>query len=360
MRSGRSCVVALLALATCATAGCGEEKSYAVVTVRTTTGEIRSIAQFRAYLFNNGRMDLLYYPHSTTGDFRITAEESMDFSVSFAGDRTGDLTIGVQAIDRNGVNLGYGQNNKAIDPRHVISLGVSLEPGRPTPVFGADGGTPPPPPDGGAADGPPDDGQLPHTGCEPANPAAMCTARQTCLFQCGSTGMNSAGTCTAAGAGKDGDPCFMTADCEPGTQCLELLACGAKVCQRYCRTNADCPSGTCTNRVSCMGKPTQYSTCALDCDPRGDGTSICKAGLRCLLFTGEITRCDCATTRTKAEGEACDNLTSCQPGLICIGAPNQVCRKICKLSEPTTCAAGEMCQQLLNPRYETWGACLRM
>jgi hypothetical protein len=323
---------------------CSDDKSYAVVTVRMAAGEVNDVAQFVVYVENGPtRNSILYYPQvprgTRDGTFRLTPQDSIDFSVSFASSYAGLLKIGVEARNVNEV-LGYGAAEKSIDPGHKIELDVSIQRGARAPVLGV--------PDAGAPD------TSPVSACAFTNPAATCGPGQTCVVSC--SGAMPLGKCAPGGTGKDNDLCRDNQDCEPGTQCFNYT-CG-RVCRKFCNTDADCSGGSCNRRVSC-NMPTEQRYCSRACDPRGTATGGCPGSFRCLLFN-ENPSCDCTEpTRTGGDGAECEFTTNCLPGFMCVmmGSPKPVCRPICKRTEPD-CAPGRTCAELADPLYVTWSACV--
>jgi hypothetical protein len=326
---------------------CSSDKSFAVVTVRTSQGELTGITQFVAYVSNGPmRESILYYPPSPLSDrdaIRLTPSETTDFSVSFSSSYAGLLKVGVEARTLNQV-LGYGAAEKTIDSGHKIEMDIAIQPGAQAPIVGVDAGA------GG-------DTGAPVSACDFVNPSA-CSVGQTCVVKCSGTGVP-LGQCTAGGIAKDGEVCRTNQDCAPGSQCF-TYACG-RVCRKFCNSDADCPGGTCSRRVSCDGVSTQQRFCASNCDPRGAAKDVCQGELRCLMFN-EVPTCDCTeSSRTGDDGATCELTTNCKPGLMCVktGDAAPVCRPICKRSAPD-CAAGRICAELSDPRYMVWSACIPM
>jgi hypothetical protein len=329
-------------------AGCSEEKSYAVVTVRTTEGELAGIAQFLVRVWNGpDRRDRLVYPPAPgPGRYRITSTESIDFSVSFSTSLSGTIRIGVQPLDAQARSLGYGELERPIDPGHSIQMTVAV-------VRGAM----PPPDDVGDAGARPDVLGDSRSVCEPTSPGTCATGR-TCYVGC--FGMEAAALCTAAGARTAGESCTSNADCEPGAQCLGL-GCGS-ICVRHCKGDGECGVGRCNRTIPCGTQPSSFRFCSQACDPRGGVASGCATGLGCFLFGGDVVTCDCpGPKRLAEEGTNCNEPADCKPGLVCVGmgaaGTAAVCRPICKLAD-NDCAVGRTCTLLRNPDFTVWGACL--
>jgi hypothetical protein len=328
-------------------AGCAEERSYAVITVRTTEGELTNIGQFLVRVWNGpDRRDRLFYPRGLTGRFRITSTESIDFSVSFSTSLSGTLRVGVQPLDVDARSLGYGELERPIDPGHTIRLTIPVVRGAPAP-----------PDDDRDAGARPDGLGDSRSVCEPTSPAT-CGAGRTCYVGC--FGSEAAALCTAGGARKAGDSCANNSECEPGTQCLGLGC--SSVCVRHCRSDGDCGGGRCNRPIPCTAQPSGFRFCSQVCDPRASAASGCATGQGCFFFAGDVVTCDCpGQGRLAEEGTNCNALADCKPGLICVGmgatGTAAVCRPVCKLSE-NDCAAGRTCMPLRNPDFTVWGACI--
>jgi hypothetical protein len=117
--------LALVGLGGLLAAGCSGDRSYAVVTVRSSGSEFVNVAQFQVQVLNDpGRRDTLYYPLSPGGPFRVSTTDTVDFSVSFSPSFLGTLEVGVAPRDLSGASLGYGEAEQAIDPGDTIRLEV--------------------------------------------------------------------------------------------------------------------------------------------------------------------------------------------------------------------------------------------
>ncbi len=120
-------VLACLLLA----AGCSSGETFAVVTVRSAGGDLAYVAQFQVQITETPaggpeRKDTLYYPRSPGGPYRISATDSIDFSVSFSADDPGTLKIGVAPRDSQGASLGYGETETDLDPDADLALEVRV------------------------------------------------------------------------------------------------------------------------------------------------------------------------------------------------------------------------------------------
>ncbi len=219
----------------------------------------------------------------------------------------------------------------------------------------AEPGDDPQPADAGT---PPDAGGIaPRVACAPAT-ANACAENQSCVVTCLATGETEA-LCVAAGTKQPGELCTGAGECAPGAQCYNT-GCNVSVCRKYCTADAQCPvGGSCSNQVGCATPlPNNARLCSQPCDPRGAAQTGCAAGLRCLLFPGEVADCGCHTaSRAGLDGAACADTSACAPGFICVNTGTPMCRPICRLDQPSTCAQGRGCQRLTDPDHVIFGAC---
>jgi len=190
------------------------------------------------------------------------------------------------------------------------------------------------------------------------------------------------GMCIPGGARGPGEACASNNDCMPGTQCFDYgsipgCAAGTKICLRFCADDAQCTGAgateadagatlvpsACRNPVSCGPTVTSYHTCTFACDPRGDATTGCPAGLNCFLFAdqaGGPERPDCSCrepSRTGTDGADCTTSSNCAPGLICneMGGTRK-CRKLCTMGSTGECGGTQGCMNLLN--NNVFGVCI--
>jgi hypothetical protein len=325
-------------------AACSSDKSYAVVTLRMSQGELTGVKRFLVYVENGpSRQKVLYFQQQEIAELRLTPTETTTLSVSFNSNYAGNLRVGVEARDSLDAVLAYGVAEKMIDPGHKIDLDVALTRGAIAPPLGSGQ------PDAGGEAG------IPLSACMPTAPA-MCGAGKTCVVDC--VGTNPDGRCATGGAGKDGDACVANLDCEPGSSCIPYK-CGG-LCRKFCATDADCPEGVCSQRIVCGQTPTEHRYCLRSCDPRLAAPNACPGNHKCLLFVGARTACDCVPDgkRTRGDGMDCDTTEDCAPGLMCIRTTTSVCRPICKRSDPTGCEPGRICADIPDPAYATWSACI--
>lgn len=356
--SARIWTFAQVACAAAIFGGCAADRSFALVSVLTTEGEIKDVAQLLVDIENGPHLDLLAYPKTRTASLRLDATNAVTFSVSFKTAHHGTLVVGVTPVNAGGAPLGYGTAQTAIDVGHVTKITVRVVRGAAPPPRPGDGGVP----DGGQADvadatPPPADRDAAVT-CEPSAPAT-CGPSGTCFVAC-RPDAGAVGLCTAGGSGQPGQPCVRNEECASGTQCFRF-SCGTQsvgMCKRLCSADGQCAGGRCANDVQCAGQATGFRMCSQACDPVGTATTGCAPGLHCMIFAGEMTDCDCrAPTQTGGNNAPCTDSRNCQPGFHCLRmSGSMVCRELCRLDGPR-CSSGN-CEKVVDPEYRIWGACV--
>jgi hypothetical protein len=343
---GTAAVLALLALG----AGCSGDKSFALVSVTSTSAQFNDVTQLRVDVDNGTYHDTRSYP-ATPGatTYRFDEMTALTFSVSFrSSSHMGDLVIGVTTLNAAGAATGYGKGSAPIDRDHVTKVEVRV----------TRGVAPPPPVDGGA-DGPSDAKRDLGPPCDPMLPAAStCAPGQTCIVGC-KRDNSTAGMCVMAGNKAPGAAC--NDDCVLGAECFTFncTAGPVRACLRLCKDDGECAPSRCSTIVPCGTQNTPYKTCGIACDPVGAATTGCAPGLACFLFAGESPDCDCpGGKRTGDDGTPCQDSDTCKPGMFCVSmAGAKTCRPLCRLDAPQ-CAAGHTCTHLIDPDYKTFGACL--
>lgn len=161
-----------------------------------------------------------------------------------------------------------------------------------------------------------------------------CGGGQSCQLGTGTTG------CLASGSGIDGDPCTISAECQPGYYCNAP----AGVCHRYCCVPA---GASCTDRQICIASGEgSIGYCAGEpCDPFAQ--TGCSMGFTCMVAGGADGRAltVCLTSGGVGVGGACATIDACAPGLVC-ASPSDTCRPLCRPSQGCagTCTplAGEL------------------
>jgi hypothetical protein len=323
-------IALLLALA----AACSDDKSYVVVLVSSRPA-IANVAQLRVKVTSGSLSEQLLYPdtpRTATALLQLDSAKPVTFSVSLRASFTDDVVLEVQPLDTAGASLGAGISGpQRLNLGQVTYVTVIVSPP-----------------------------------CDAMAPAAICEAGQTCALVCDSD-FQPETLCYAAGAGNPGDACADTTDCAIGSECFDFTtptcpapAQAVKTCRKFCNGTADCgPGSFCLTGVSCGQTSTSLHLCSRPCDPTGDATGGCAAGLLCFIYSGEITDCACLDqSRVGAVGVACATDADCQPGLMCVDRGGQRnCQTICQLSSPS-CPTGKTCTRLTNPDYQVFGACL--
>jgi hypothetical protein len=365
-------LAAVAAMAAAGGGGCHARQSFIVVTVEsvdaTPIGDVASLL----LTVSNGDTTTLTYPAQGGAPFTITGTPDAagkigeTLSISFDPSRSDDVTVEVAARDPALCTIGIGEGTAPIKKDGVGALTVQLAHTR---ICPADAGGLPPASDAGADAGA-DGGQMIagplFAGCDPT--AATCGAGSSCAVDCA----DQQAVCVAAGATPAGAVCAASSDCAPGTQCFTYTgpACAVRTCLRFCNGDADCGPGSgslCRGAVPCSVAgggtiTTGYRTCTFACDPRGDATGGCPAGLHCFVV-GDADQVDCActeATRTTPEGGGCARGSDCAPGLICNTldtASAGICRAVCRLDDSSAdCPAGRTCSALRGDAI--YGACL--
>jgi len=326
----RTLLVLLLALA----AACSEDKSFVVVLV-SSSPPIASVAQLRVKVTDGQLSEQLFYPETpraATALLQLNDTTPVTFSVSLRTTFKDDVVLEVQPLDTEGTSLGAGTSGpQRLNLGQVTYVTVFVAPP-----------------------------------CDPMAPAAICEAGKTCALVCDSDSRPEM-LCYSAGPGNPGDPCTDTTGCAIGSECFDFTtptcpvpAQPVKTCRKFCNNTADCGAGSfCMTGVSCGQTSTSLHLCSRPCNPTGDATAGCAAGLFCFIYSGEITDCACRDqSRAGAVGGSCATDADCQPGLMCVDRGSQKsCQTICQLNS-SSCPAGTTCTRLTNPDYQVFGACL--
>jgi len=330
-----------------ALAGCGSDKSYALVSVRSMGGQFNDVAGLLVDVKNGTYVDSLAY-RPKMGMVRFDETTSLTFSVGYkSSSHMGTLEVAVTPINLAGTQIGYGVGTAQIVADKVTDVTVLVVRGAQRPG-GADGGAPG---DGGADAGPP---------CDPVNPTA-CNGG-TCYLSC-VPNQPLVTMCTMAGTKKPGEACTENFDCVAGSQCFDFSCGGApaiKTCLRFCKDDGMCGAGKCTTPIPCGMQATTHKACSQACDPVGEAQQGCATGLKCFVFQDEVPDCDCAAkTHVKDTGMGCATTDECKPGLLCVSmGGNKTCRPVCRMDAPATCPMGQTCTKLVDPDFKTYGACL--
>jgi hypothetical protein len=165
-----------------------------------------------------------------------------------------------------------------------------------------------------------------------------------------------------------GDMCTREADnddCAAGYFCMTDVSghTGPGICLEFC--DPAMPDTTCEDGGSCFGfNDGVLPLCEQLCDPLAPS---CPPGQGCYIAIGNFV---CATTKEppSLQGEACQVIQSCEPGLACqpgpAGCVDACCTPFCDTTQPNTCpgaAMGEECVQAVAdppPGLENVGICV--
>lgn len=339
-------LAAVLAAPSCA------HDSYLIVRMKAAAGTLSGVTQVTVTV-----TDHVHQTPMATRIFSVTADAGLGidatlgktFSLSFTPDRSASVDVTVTAFAGGSCTATGMQSAVPINKGGVANTTVTLLPTTACPT--GDGGAP--------------DGNVTFMGCDPAM-AGSCPGGQTCFVDC----VNKVGVCVGGGTRRAGEACDSNSDCTPGTQCFNF-DCGSnkKYCLKFCNGDADCAGSTAVAATSLCSDPvvcppqTTYKTCGFVCDPRGNGTTGCPAGLTCFLFkspTGgqDAPACACgATSRIGVDGAKCIVAEDCAPGFLCDQmAGGTFCRRICQMATPGDCPGSQTCNALAN--NSTFGVCL--
>jgi hypothetical protein len=353
-------IVAVAGSLAAAGLGCSSPRSYIVLLLESSSTPIANIAQITVVVSQGTtEMETLTYQ---AGDLAVgnSSDATVDvdmgtLSVSFSGNRAGDINFQVTALDAHGCAIGSGSALISIIRGATNEGTVFLKPEEICPG------------DAGAPDLPPDSS---FPGCDPTG--LSCPATESCQIDC----QGSSYICAAAGTNSVGGACTKTSGCTAGSQCFDYtaLGCGTQVCLQFCATDADCaalgdggagPGSFCRDPVACGGMTTGHRTCTFSCDPTAAAATAahtgCPAGLACVLPSNmDHVDCSCPeTTRTGKENTPCTTTAQCAPGLLC----EQTCRAVCRCdaqngvcTAPNDCpTSGTTCNVV--PNQTRYGVC---
>ncbi len=360
MRFSRLPLPAILLAA--AVLGCSSPQSYIVLLLESSSTPIANVAQITVVVSQGTtEMETLTY---RAGDLASAINNSDananmgTLSVSFSGNRTGDIKFLVTALDIHGCAIGVGAALiniiKGATNEGIVFL---------APEESCTG-------DAGAPDLPPGSS---FPGCEPS--ALSCPAAQSCQLDCQAR----SNICAAAGSSPAGGTCPGMTGCAPGSQCFDYsaLGCGTQLCLKFCATDADCaalgdggvgPGSFCRDPVACGGVTTAYHTCSFSCDPTAAAAvgspahTGCPAGLACVIPSSmDHVDCSCPeATRTGKENAPCTSTAQCAPGFLC----EQTCRAVCRCdAQSGVCTAPNDCPTTgttctVVPNQTIYGVCL--
>ncbi len=137
------------------------------------------------------------------------------------------------------------------------------------------------------------------------------------------------------------DPATQSDNCQPGTACIKPNACSPR-CYKFCRTNADCPTGsTCT--MDAGGGSLFCTVPVSQCDPVNGVASVtghsgcASPNNSCYLSEQNATTfCDCYSGPGVGPGLPCTHSTDCFGGLVCaeLRSNGKKCARVCRLPSP--------------------------
>lgn len=168
----------------------------------------------------------------------------------------------------------------------------------------------------------------------------------------------SCGACVGTGTGE----AFCRTCCGSGGTSTQCGACtntatactGGLVCTSLVSTDSACIAGSaapgecqaCNNGQCADGYSCFNGLCHSSCNPNSPGSCAV-----CLPLETGGGACACST-EVADDGQPCGNVAGsvkgCRSGLACVGGPvgttQKICRALCDITQPTSCASGYMCQ----------------
>ncbi len=176
-------------------------------------------------------------------------------------------------------------------------------------------------------------------------PQSGCRSGQKCTF----SGLQGEPGCAPAGTGGDLASCNGDGDCAAGFFCARMGPSSPALCRSLCHRDEDCPQSrtpqlclitiagdpnpeVCTPAESCDPLAQDCNDLAAACYPSGAGGSCLPAGSRPV-------------------GAACNFITDCAPGEICVGtARSAACRQLCDPAgaRGRACGEGTRCAALAS------------
>ena len=205
--------------------------------------------------------------------------------------------------------------------------------------------------------------QYPKSTCDPVCQSG-CSCGQRCILDTETSGSF---VCEAAAPPSGFIPDMSSCNdsnsgrCSPGSLCVTDAVCPS-LCERTCRTESDCTSGTrCTANTikDKLGNPVDnLGLCSPPietCSPLGAASCATqRTGFACVFLAGmtgtttdSTTVCHCATQHDKKVGAECNPLPDdCVPGAVCVGSDKHVCRAVCSKSTASSCPNAGTCKTL--------------
>ena len=188
--------------------------------------------------------------------------------------------------------------------------------------------------------------------CDPVR-GTGCAAGETCALR------GEEAACVVPARGGRGEPCTNVESCGTGLACFRTDG-RAGVCDRVCCPGAASCSGTevcggdgvlVDGTISSWGRCLAPRACALLEDAACPDREAC-------YVVGSGGETECLLAGTALEGDACAAPNDCASGLVCAGAFERACARLCRLGlMEDPCGAGAMCvRQAYTP--ETVGVCV--
>ncbi len=175
--------------------------------------------------------------------------------------------------------------------------------------------------------------------CDPVS-GAGCEPGQVCALR------NESPSCVEPTRGARGTPCTTTETCGAGLACFRSTAGAAGVCDRVCCPGgADCPASEVCGGDGALvdGTVTSWGRCLapLACTLLEPMTCPDREACYVVGSGGETA---CLVAGTAIEGDACASPNDCAAGLVCAGAFERACARLCRLGGvEERCGAAEMC-----------------
>ncbi len=188
--------------------------------------------------------------------------------------------------------------------------------------------------------------------CDPIH-AMGCGTGELCVLRAEES------MCGAPSRGLRGTPCTSVDSCAAGHACF-LSDTGEGVCERICcPLGDDCAAGeVCSGDGTLVdGTATSWGRCTA---PRAcsllDPTA-CPDREACYVV-GSLGASECLLAGVALEGDVCTLPNDCAPGLVCAGALDRACVRLCELGlADDPCGTGTMCvRQAYTP--EGVGVCV--